>query len=202
MGELGPRPVRQPNPPRFPALQGSSISMSPSTVYSTPTLNRSRAQPARVTPSSHPVRFTRPDSIRNLAIASALMGVGAAIIDTTYSIPDHNVAYYYGWGLLAVAFGIVVWTFAEDVIDPTWAYLGMVALGVYGWWNITWWFFMANAGRTIDGVHGKVILANLGVLWPYSHGLVEVSLAAFVVSTVIAVTLPLVTYMAIRFRQA
>lgn len=171
-------------------------------MYAEARVRSPRRQVAGPSPTrSSSLRFTRPESVRNLAVGSVLMGLGAALIDSYYWLPDHNVLYYYGWGLLAVAIGVVAWTFAEDVIEPTWAHLGVLAVGVYGWWNVAWTLLMVRAGQSIDSVHGMVILANLGVLWPFNGGLVEVSLALFLLSTVLAVAAPLATYLLVRARS-
>lgn len=147
-----------------------------------------------------PQRTIWLDALRTLVVASAVLGVGAAMIDTTYTTAAHPQTYYYGWVFLAVGFMLVVWAFAEYDMHPIWANFLLVAIGVYGWWNGTWSILDVMGGGQLDNKGGMVILANFGPLWPYNSGLIEVTFWVFVLSTLFAMLLPSCVYLILRRR--
>jgi hypothetical protein len=148
------------------------------------------------------LRSMELDALRNLTFASLLAGVGAGLVDYFETVPGHGFVYYYGWTFLTLAFGLVVWTFARNVLEPLWGHLALFAVGVYGWWNATWTGLMLLAHRDIDGADGSVILANFGSAWPWNGGLVLVSLPLFEVTTLLALLLPGSLYVLARRRGA
>lgn len=177
-----------------------------------PTLSpgrRARPAPAPAPDPEPTVRRTRQSHVHratsraeeleglgSLVIASSILGIGAALIDSTYATQVHPFVYYYGWMLLAGGFGLVVWTFAENVLEPFLGYLVLIGVGVFGWWNLTWSILQIWGGGagSIDSHGGQVILAQFGPKLP-NGGLVEVPLWAFVVTTLVGLFLPPALYL-------
>jgi hypothetical protein len=131
-------------------------------------------------------RQTAKERLRALTgffTASGLLGLGFALVDQTQS--GSNPLYYYGF---AVAFlGIVaLFNSAEDAIfRPVWLFSISFLVEIYGWWNVFWTIFdIPKCGGCNLG--SNIILANLG-----GGVLVEVPLAVFAASSILAIALPI-----------
>lgn len=153
-------------------------------------------------PALHRTKRSEVIAVRNLAISGTVLGIGAAFIDTTYATASHPAIYYYGWAFLVGSFLAVVYTFTENRLRPRWGYVGMVLVGAYGWWNATWSLLTVWAGGDLDGAHGQVILANFSPIWPYDQGSVEIPFALFLVTTAVAMVIPLFVLLQVRRPRA
>jgi hypothetical protein len=129
----------------------------------------------------------RARALNAFFISAVLFGLGAAAIDqATPGLPQ----YYFGW-VIVVAGVLFLFSSAERALfRPLWAFAVAFLLEVYGWWNIFW---MISDLTTCGGCNFDkgVILANFGRALPYDHGIVYMPLWAFILTTVVAIVLPM-----------
>lgn len=121
--------------------------------------------------------------------SAALLGLGFALVDQTQS--GSNPYYYYGFGMAFLGILSLFTSSEKALFRPLWFFSLAFLAEIYGWWNIFW------TGIDLGKCQGcnlgsEIALANLGTLWPFNGGVVDVPLSVFLVTTILAVIVPMI----------
>jgi hypothetical protein len=129
----------------------------------------------------------RGRALRAFFAAAILFGLGAAAIDQAKpGLPQ----YYFGWMFVVTGVLLLFSSAERAVFRPVWVFALAFLIEVFGWWNVFW---MIVDLRTCWGCNFDqgVILANLGQALPYNHGILYMPLWTFLVTTLIAIAVPI-----------
>lgn len=137
----------------------------------------------------------RARALTSFFASAALVGLGFALVDQTQS--GSNPYYYYGFGIAFLGILSLFTTSERALFRPLWFFGAAFLLEIYGWWNVFWTGI--DLGKCAGcNLGSEIALANLGALWPFNGGVIDVPLAAFLATTVLALLVPIIVADRIR----